>query len=155
LFRFEEPVRTLIHELKFGDRYSCSRLFAALLADAIGKLEHHPEVLIPVPLHWRRYQQREFNQSLEIARQLHEHLAIPLSTDHCRRIRHTTPQSDLSSAERRKNLKNAFHIVNPIPYSHAAIVDDVVTTATTVNEIAKTLKKSGVIRVDVFAVARA
>ena len=87
LFRYEEPIRTLIHELKFGNRYACARLFALLLADAVLKTQSLPEVLIPVPLHWDRYKQRGYNQSLEIARSLAGALRSPLAHDHCARIR--------------------------------------------------------------------
>ena len=155
LFRYDEPVRTLVHEMKFRNRFACIRLFGQLLAQAIPQDQAVPEALIPVPLHRRRYVERGYNQSAEIARQLSTHLSIPLVLGHCARVRDTTPQSDLPAEERRRNLRNAFIVRGLRRFRHVAVVDDVVTTATTVNEMAKTLKRAGVERVDVYAIARA
>ena len=155
LFHYVDPIRTLIHELKFRNNYCIAGLFARLLAEAVLARTPAPLVIVPVPLHWGRYVQRGYNQSAEIARELSRLTNIPMITTSCERVRATHPQSDLTARERRKNLKNAFQITAPLRAHHVAILDDVVTTATTVNEFARTLKRAGVIQVDVLAVARA
>ncbi|MCK5905425.1 MAG: ComF family protein, partial [Gammaproteobacteria bacterium] len=80
---------------------------------------------------------------------------IPLDTKSCIRQRNTPHQIDLPAKQRLKNLKNAFMINSPITAHHIAIVDDVITTGSTANELAKILKKAGVDRVDIWGCARA
>ncbi len=155
LFRYEEPVRHLIHALKFHHQYACANLLGDLLADAVNAQAVKPEVIIPVPLHSSRYRERGFNQSLEIARILSRRLVIPLDYRSCIRIHATQAQTQLDAKERARNLKKAFAVVKPMPYAHVAILDDVVTTGATVNELAKTLRQAGVQRIDVWACARA
>ena len=126
-----------------------------LLADAVNAQAVKPEVIIPVPLHSSRYRERGFNQSLEIARILSRRLVIPLDYRSCSRIHATQAQTQLDAKERARNLKKAFAITKPLPYTHVAILDDVVTTGATVNELAKMLRQAGVKRIDVWACARA
>ncbi len=159
-FRYQAPFTRLVPELKFHGRLGHARLMSQLmlthLKDAIRDgVVTLPDGLIPVPLHARRLRTRGFNQSLEIARGLSRPLHIPLDRVSVVRQRDTRPQSDLDKAQRRRNIRSAFRVTRPLPWRHVAIVDDVVTTANTVNELARTLKKAGVERVDVWAVARA
>lgn len=112
-------------------------------------------MLIPVPLHPRRFRQRGFNQAVEIAKPISRRLNIPLNTHCCVRTRYTTPQFELPAKQRIKNLKNAFVVNNPPNVNHIAIIDDIVTTATTVNELAMQFRKSGVEKVDIWSFARA
>ncbi len=155
LFRYEEPVRHLIHALKFQARYSCARLMGDLLADKLVDLEEKPGAIIPVPLHPSRYRERGYNQSLEIARTLSNRLDIPLDYQSCTRVHATQAQTELTAVQRRRNIKNAFAIAKPLTATHVAILDDVVTTGATVNELAKVLRKAGAGRIDVWACARA
>ncbi|MEO6696465.1 MAG: phosphoribosyltransferase family protein, partial [Gammaproteobacteria bacterium] len=106
-------------------------------------------------LHRARLRQRGFNQSLEIARPLARRLNIPVDYQSCERVRNTSAQSLLPAGERHKNIKGAFRVTHPIAARHVAIVDDVMTTGHTVQELAATLRKSGVRRVDVWVLARA
>jgi ComF family protein len=155
LFRYEEPARHLILALKFGDRYPCARLLGELLADALAERDDPPELIIPVPLHRSRYRERGHNQALEIARTVSRRLQIPLDMHSCVRSLATQPQTELNAKERRRNVRKAFAIAQPIKAQHVAILDDVVTTGSTANEIAKVLRKAGVKRIDVWACARA
>ncbi|MCK5905419.1 MAG: ComF family protein, partial [Gammaproteobacteria bacterium] len=107
------------------------------------------------PLHNKRSRQRGFNQALEIAQPIAKELNIPISANAIKRIKYTEAQSLLSAVERRKNLRNSFALSKPIIAEHIVLVDDVVTTGTTVYELATLLKKSGVRKVGVWAVARA
>jgi len=113
------------------------------------------EAIIPMPLHPSRLRQRGFNQALELARPLGQAFALPLEIHRVQRQRNTLPQSDLKQRARKQNIHNAFVVKEPLPYRRVAILDDVITTGSTVNELAKTLKQSGVDYVEVWAVARA
>jgi ComF family protein len=116
--------------------------------------QNPPDCIIPVPLHPLRLKQRGFNQALEIARPIAKKLKIPIDTTHCLRIVATLPQAAISATARKHNIKNAF-IVNPLlKAKHVAIVDDVLTTGSTVTELAQRLKKSGVQKIDIWCCAR-
>ncbi|MCL7420572.1 MAG: ComF family protein [Methylobacter sp.] len=154
-FTHQGAMRHLITSLKFHAQYKNARLLGQLLAEHVKTTAEMPDRIMPVPLHKARYRQRGFNQSLEIARTVARELQLPLDLESCRRHRNTPHQTDLPAKQRRKNLKNAFSLVKPIQAGHIAIIDDVMTTGSTVNELATLLKKAGVGRVDVWACARA
>jgi len=154
-FIHHSNIRHLIATLKFNRQYKNARLLGMVLASHLEKTAEMPDLIIPVPLHSLRYQERGFNQSIEIAKTLSKQLNVPLNTSSCIRYRNTPHQIDLPAKMRHKNIKNAFKIISPIKQQHIAIFDDVMTTGSTVNELAKLLKKSGVNRVDVWACARA
>jgi ComF family protein len=154
--RYEYPLPQLIGAMKFRGRLAPARLLGALLAEALaGRAEPLPEVLIPVPLHPSRLRERGYNQALEIARALARHCPLPVAPRLLIRQRPTRPQSELSGRERRRNLRGAFV---PLPGvrlpDHVALLDDVITTGTTLAELAKVLKGQGVRRVEAWAVAR-
>jgi predicted amidophosphoribosyltransferase len=92
---------------------------------------------------------------LEIARTVSKTLDIPLNVSSCIRHKDTPHQTGLSAKKRRQNLRRAFSIENPLPFHHAAIIDDVMTTGSTANALAIVLKRAGVSRVDVWVCARA
>jgi ComF family protein len=154
-FRYEEPIRHLIHGLKFSHRHAFARLLGELAAAHFRTHAEMPELIVPVPLHPSRYRERGFNQSLEIARHLSRNLNIPLEFRACKRSRTTRPHAELSAEERRKNIRGAFRLEREIKARHVAILDDVVTTGATAGELARTLRKAGIQRIDVWAVARA
>ena len=108
-----------------------------------------------MPLHKVRYRERGFNQALEIAKTVAKELKIPLDITSCHRTWDTPHQIGLSAVQRRKNMEKAFSLIKPINALHVAIVDDVMTTGTTVHELASLLKKAGVERVDIWVCARA
>jgi ComF family protein len=152
---FQDSMRYLIHGLKFQHRYQNARLLGALLADSLQTGGPLPQLIIPVPLHPTRYRERGFNQAIEIGRTLAKQLHLPLEFSACRRRRDTPHQTGLTAKQRRKNMRNAFELCKPLPAAHVAILDDVVTSGTTVNEMAKILRKGGAMRIDVWACARA
>jgi len=157
LLRYQErgPVGHLICALKFHARHPCARLLGDMLADALAGLEDKPGLIIPMPLHRNRYRERGHNQSLEIARTLSGRLRIPLDWHSCDRTQATQPQTKLTAKERRRNVTKAFAVVKPLKADHVAILDDVVTTGATANELAKALRNAGVKRIDIWACARA
>lgn len=154
-FLHQGIIRYLIATLKFNQHYKNARLLGYLLASHLQQTVEMPEILIPVPLHKQRYQERGFNQSIEIAKSLSKQLHIPLNTKSCIRFRNTPHQINLPAKQRHKNISNAFEVISPIKQHHIAVVDDVMTTGSTVNEVAKVLKRSGAHRVDIWVCARA
>ncbi len=154
-FVYQEEIRHLVTKLKFGGHTKNARLLGLLLAEHLKQTAQLPELIIPVPLHKTRFRERGFNQALEIAKTVGKALNIPLDTTSCH-ITHDTPhQIGLTALERRKNLAKAFILKKPITAQHVAILDDVMTTGSTVHELASLLKKAGVERVDVWVCARA
>jgi len=156
LFSYEKEAVTLIQQLKFNEKLAYSRLLGNMLADAIGKYAAElPDCILPVPLYKKRLKQRGFNQSIELARPVANTFGIPLDLQSVIRVRDTQSQTELDKTQRRKNIRAAFEVVNPVGAQHVAVVDDVVTTTSTVNEVARILKRAGVRRVDVWSIARA
>ena len=152
---YASPLRELIGQLKFHGNLSYSPLLAQSFIHSLKDRKHNlPECIIPVPLHKQRLHERGFNQALELARIIAKQLQIPLDYALCQRNKATPFQSGLSAKQRKQNLKNAFSLSKNHHYKHIAIFDDVVTTGTTVNELAKQLKKSGVEIIEVWAIAR-
>ncbi len=153
---YKPPIDTLITRLKFSHKLNHAQLLCALIeAPLTEAVETMPELIIPVPLHQKRQQDRGYNQALEILKPLAESMSLPISNHIAYRQRETELQSRLKAKERHKNMKNAFTIQGDQLPQHIAIFDDVVTTTSTVKELAIALKKAGVQRVDVWAVARA
>ena len=111
-------------------------------------------MIIPVPLHKKRVAQRGFNQALEIAKTIAKKFKIPLSQDHCIRAINTPPQIDLPANKRKQNVRNAFKIKKTINAKNIVIFDDVLTSGSTVNELSRILKKSGVEHISVWCCAR-
>ena len=152
-YRFEEPLRTLLHEFKYHEGlYLCSFL-ATLILNTLPPAAKETQCLIPVPMHIKRLRQRGFNQAAELTKQLGQTLQRPYHLSLCKKIINTVPQASLNAQQRSKNLRDAFY-VNPLPYQHVTLVDDLLTTGSTVNELAKTLKEQGVRRVDVWCCAK-
>jgi ComF family protein len=154
-FEYGHPLDLLLVRLKFARGLAAGSVLARLVLDAIAR--HRivlPQAIVPVPLHRRRLRERGYNQALELAKPVARGLGIPLC-EILSRTRATAAQSDLDAAARRRNLKGAFGIVASDLPAHVALIDDVMTTGTTVRECARTLRRAGVERVDVWAVARA
>jgi len=157
-FRYEFPVRELIAEFKFQADFALGRSLAILLAERLRtscETAGERPVLVPVPLHGGRLRGRGFNQSMLVARVLAAQCALPLAIRHCERVRATPTQRGLGAGERQGNLRGAFAITQPARvFPHIIIVDDVVTTTSTVNEIAGLYRRAGSRRVDVACLAR-
>ena len=148
------PVDAAIKALKFKRKLFYAPAFSELLCAAANDLPDDIDAVLPVPLHWRRRWFRGFNQSVEIARPVARHLAVPL-INNVRRKRATRFQSGLSAAERAKNLQRAFTVRGKLSYRHVLIVDDVTTTGTTARQLAHVLKRASVDKVSALAIARA
>lgn len=146
--------RDLLIQLKFNENLYLANSLVSHLIKRFHRHNDHPEVLIPVPLHQHRLIDRGYNQAFEIANILSKKLNIPIDTQSLKRIRHTRSQLGLSAQQRAKNTHKAFKYEPIIPYSHVAIVDDIITTGSTANEVTKTLHYTGVTTVEIWGLAR-
>ncbi len=153
VLRYDHPVDVLVQRLKYGGELALAGWFADLLAQSLPS-QASPDLLIPMPLHPARLRQRGFNQAAEIGRALARRLKIPCQPDACRRLRDTPPQAGLPLDERRKNLRGAFACVTDLRDRRIALLDDVMTSGTSLEELAKTALKAGAAEVEVWAVAR-
>ena len=145
------PADTLVHAFKFRGELALAPLLAELLARRIPASERI-DMVVPVPLAAERLRGRGYNQAAEVARLLA--LRAPLELFLCERSRDTAAQSDLPWAERRRNVRGAFVCKRAIPGRSVAVVDDVMTTGATLDELARVLKQAGAIRVVNLVVAR-
>lgn len=156
LFHYQTPIKELLLELKFLRAIIHARILGELFAEFL--IKHHaprPDVIIPIPLHKKRLQERGFNQALELARPIGQILNIPIDIKSCKRISATRPQATLPKELRKSNIKNAF-VVNSARISglRVAVLDDVMTTGHTISEFCKTLQDSNVASIDVWCIAR-
>jgi len=161
-FRYELPVSTLIHWMKFEANLPAAFTLGVLLAERVAEAltavgTPWPDAIVPVPLHRARLRARGFNQSLELARPVSRRLGLPLLTDSCLRTRATEPQSSLASdTQRRRNVADAFRVRRPLTgLNRLAIVDDVLTTGATAGSLARTLRAAGIPQVMIWACAGA
>ena len=146
--------RELLLLLKFSGSLYLANSLASTLVKSFSRTTSLPEVLLPVPLHHNRFIERGFNQALEIARILSLQLDIRLDTQSLRRVRDTHAQAGLSANQREKNILKAFTCNKDTAYRHVAVVDDIVTTGSTANEITKTLHRAGIKTVEIWGLAR-
>ncbi len=152
--RYDHPVNQLLGRLKFRQKLPLARLLGNLLAEQLAP-SAAPDLLIPVPLHPARLRERGYNQALELARPVAHRLQLPIDTSICRRVRPTAAQSELDLKQRRRNVRGAFLVRGELRAARVAIVDDVVTSGHTVNEMARALRLAGAVYIEVWACARA
>lgn len=154
-FRYQPPLDTLIKDFKFGGRLAQGRLlgdlFATALTERYGPL---PDCIVPAPLHPRRLRERGFNQALELAHAAARRFQIPLVKNGLRRVRYTPPQTRLDAQRRQTNPLGAFVLGDPLPGPHVAIMDDVITTASTLAECARILRSGGATEIEIWAISR-
>lgn len=147
------PVDRLIPRLKYHGRLAIAPILGHCLAQAVAA-HPRPDRLIAMPLHGGRIRERGFNHATEIAREIARQHGIPLDISSSQRIRNTPPQMGLKHAARRRNVRGAFTCSGKIEGQHIALVDDVMTTGTSLNELAVTLKRAGAREVTCWVVAR-
>jgi len=151
---YEGTLRELIHLFKYGRMKPLARTLAANLASALPR-DQKFDVVVPMPLHWRRKWQRGFNQAELLARRTARRYGIPVRNA-VRRIRSTAAQAGLSNAQRRENVVGAFRIRKPraIEGRRVLLIDDVMTTGATASACALALKRGGAASVTLLALAR-
>lgn len=160
VFSYSYPIDTMIQRYKYSGALSLSDTFGQLLREKILSTNSFATVdlIISMPMHPTRLKERGFNQALEIAKVLDSALSKndkrKLDYKSVRRLTLTPPQASLPLKERVKNIKGAFKIDIDLTGKRIAIVDDVMTTGASLNELAKTLKKAGAVHVECWVIAR-
>ena len=152
-FIYEFPATVLIQELKYHGNLACARPLAAGLASALDA-EPYPDLIMPMPLARGRLAERGFNQAVEIARRVAAEFDLDIAVDACSRTRESTPQAALPWKQRATNIRNAFTCDFDVEGKSVAVVDDVLTTGATLNELARTLKRRGAREVIGWVAAR-
>lgn len=152
---YETALAEAVHLFKYSKKANWSKPLGRLLMKRVSDFSKL-DVILPVPLHSKRLRQREFNQSLLLAKEVSLASGFPLQMDNLRRVRWTEPQIELTRDERRKNVRGAFEVKWPdqVQDRYVLLIDDVFTTGATVNECARVLKKAGAEAVNVLTVAR-
>ena len=156
-FRYDDSSKNLILSFKFMDKTENAKVLGRWLFNA-GKdiWNQGADVLIPIPLHYTRLLRRRYNQSALLCHELSRLCGLPVEYTAVERHRKTRPQVEFSGHARIKNVKNAFRIRHPerIRGKHIVLVDDVMTTGSTLKECALVLHKAGAASVDTLTVAR-
>ncbi len=149
---------SIISRLKFGDRPELAKFCARLMLGAGAGLLERQSVLVPVPLHRRRQWGRRFNQSSELAREMARQGGFFVDPLLVRRKRFTRPQIGLTARQRAQNVAGAFavssDVLERVGGRPLVIIDDVMTTGSTVNALTRALRKKGVERIDVISFSR-
>ena len=164
LFLYDAPIKQLLTQFKFQQKFAYGRLLGNLFASHLSDYyQQHPDdlpqVILPVPLSQQRLGERGFNQAERIAKPVAKELGLPILHSACKRKRHTAPQLSLPAKERHKNLRNAFEIKETLtvkgqPIEHLALIDDVITTGATLESLTAEVKKKGVKTVTLWGLAR-
>ncbi len=155
-WRYQGSAARLISQFKYQRQHSYGRVLADLLAEQIlGAYQQQamPDLLVATPMHWFRRLRRGFNHSEQLASHLSKRLDIPVYRD-IRRVRHSKPQQSLNAELRRHNVKSVFKARGMLDGQRVAIIDDVVTTGATANELSRTLLKAGAAQVHIWCLAR-
>ncbi len=151
---YRPPASQLLATFKYRGRLPGGQLLTTLLLDELRRTGTDAELIVPVPLHWRRRWVRGFNQAELIADRLGAALAIPVAMRALRRTRATAPQQSLDAKTRARNLRGAFALQRPVAGLRVALVDDVVTTGATAAALSRLLLNAGATAVELWALAR-
>ena len=156
VFLYAYPIDAMMQRYKYGSLLNLGDAFGELLAEKI-HIENI-DLIIPMPMHRQRLKERGFNQALEIAKVLTKNAKEKLDYKSVERQTLTPPQASLPLKERVKNIKGAFKVnadkLDIIQGKRIAIVDDVMTTGASLNELTKTLKKAGAAHVECWVITR-
>ncbi len=151
---YEDELRQLIHLFKYGRIQTLSTALGRLLARALPR-EQSFDVIVPMPLHWRKRWQRGFNQAELLAREIGRRIHTPVRSV-LRRVRNTASQAGLTSAKRRENVSGAFRAARSgLDGRSVLLIDDVMTTGATAASCARALKRGGARQVTLLTLARA
>lgn len=153
VYRYAFPVDTLVQRLKYAAALPLADFFAGQLAAEVLAFPL-PDLILPMPLHPARLGERGFNQAVEIGRALSRRLDVPLHAEGGRRLRDTPSQAGLDLKARRRNLRGAFACATDLQGRRVALLDDVFTSGTSLNELAKAARRAGAAKVEAWVVAR-
>jgi ComF family protein len=156
--RYDDVARTLVHALKYQDRTDLAPVLGRWMARAGAEILADADVVVPVPLYWRRSLARRYNQAAMLAKALGRQARVPVAHDLLRRTRHTEQQVGLSRADRAANVQGAFAVPDAskaaVRGKRIVIVDDVLTSGSTTDACARALLRARASRVDVLVFAR-
>ena len=152
VFLYSFPIDAMMVRYKYGNMLSLCSFFGQLLSEKVAP--GTVDVIIPMPMHPARIKERGFNQAHEIAKVLTKNCKEKLDFKSAKRVKLTPPQASLPLKARVKNIKGAFSVNSNLAGKSVAIVDDVMTTGASLNELAKTLKKAGASHVECWVIAR-
>lgn len=155
VFQYSSYSKNSILKFKYGGKIEYAHFFANLMEQAGKDLFKETDLIMPVPMHWKRKLLRGYNQAGILAHLLSKKTNIPYDEKTLIRFKHTQKQENKTLEERNKNVKNAFFVTKPekIKNKTVLLIDDVFTTGATVNNCAKTLKKAGALAVFVLTIA--
>ncbi len=152
---YQPPLSGLVHQLKYQRQPWLAGLLAELL---LNRVTHKPDIILSVPMHWQRYWRRGYNQSDLLARQLARRLAVPYQPGLVKRTIATKAQQRLDRQQRLHNLTGAFALApistTVICGAHLALVDDVVTTGSTMTQMCQLLLAAGAESIDIYCICR-
>lgn len=154
-FRLESPVQRGLHALKYRADFLQAGLLGALMAERLlRRAEPLPQLILPAPLHVSRLFLRGYNQALELGRELSRRTGIPCEAQALRKPRITRDQIGLTFAQRRRNVRGAFRCTRRLDGLHIALLDDVMTTGATLDELARTCRAAGAAKIEAWSAAR-
>lgn len=153
---YESPIKKVIHLLKYENVRHCAKPLGYLLANRIKDIKEvwNSDCIIPVPLHKKRLKERGYNQAEELANILSKEINKPLDKSILIRVKDTPPQATLKMSERITNPKGAFETTTSTKFKTCILVDDVITTGSTMSECALKLRQAGFRHIYALAVAR-
>ena len=158
VFVYNEASKALVLALKHGDRTDLVPILSQWLSRKVKELQQPDSLLVPVPLHWRRRLTRQFNQSADLARGVHQITGIDLALFALERHVHGPSQGALTRKARQKNVSGVFGVrpsaLDAVDGRHVILIDDVLTTGATANACARALANAGAGQVDVLTLAR-
>lgn len=158
IFHYSETIQNLIHLMKYKSLPGIATLFGRAIGHLVQerKIFYDLDMIIPVPLHSLRYRERGFNQATLIAREIGRLTQIPVKDKVLKRIRYTRQQAKFNKEERAENVRNAFRVTDAsiVKEKNVALVDDVLTTGSTMNECAKVLRQCGARQITTITIVR-
>lgn len=150
---FDGIIRDIIHAFKYRKKTVFKRFLGELVSGLLTEMDIDIDIITPVPLYWTRLFSRGFNQAALIAKEVSWRTGIALDCSVLKKTRKTAIQVSLSGKEREKNLKGAF-VASGVKGKAVMVIDDVITTGATANEVARALKSAGASYVLFAGVAR-
>lgn len=147
VFSYQKGMKSSMYRFKYASRREYAAFYARIAAERLGAwvLRHGIEVIVPIPMYKSKQRKRGYNQAEVFAKYLGICLSIPVDTKLVRRIKNTVPQKELNDIQRKDNLKGAFHLqTNIVKYRKILLVDDIYTTGSTMDAVAKCLLETGI-----------